>query len=188
MILLILCGSLFSETDRRAEGTFNVNQAEDGRVLVEFKGKNFDVRSYFLEQPKFYAQTAYHIMANPLIQFFLIVSPHLDVTVDHIMRMTLAEIGAEYRGLNLDVVKIDHSKRKVENKGDLSHITQQFVIDLENGFREFVTINLYRNSSYDVSTITRFTLSPSEKEDLDHRIKGNKITSRFHDDTSVGSE
>jgi len=185
IILLSLSCSLWGESDRRAEGDFNTSQQEDGRYLVEFKGKNIDVRSYFPENPKFYAQTAYYIMENPLIQFFLIISPHQDISNDDMIRMTLAQIAREYRGLNLDVINIDRSEKKSGKKDGLTQTNQKFVIDLENGFRELVILHLYRNKQYDVSTLTRFTLSSSEKEDLTHRMNGNQITNRFHDETTV---
>jgi len=185
IIFILLSCSLWGESNRRAEGHFNTSQQEDGRYLVEFKGKSFDVRSHFPASPKFYAQTAYYIMENPLIQFFLIISPHQDISNDDIIRMTLAQIAGEYKGLNLDVINISRSEQKSEKKGHLIHMNQEFVIDLENGFREFVTLHLYRNNHYDVSTLTRFTLGSSEKEELKHRMKGSQITNRFHDETTV---
>ena len=184
-IFFLLFPSLSAESAREAEGYFNTNRQDDGRYLVEFKGMKFEVRSYFPAKPKFSNQSAYHILKDPLMQFFLIVSKHQSVTADHMMRMVLADIGHQYRGLDLQVVNVKKSDLEETESDGLKRIFQQFVLDLSNGFREFVTVNLYRNSEYDVTTLTRFTLSPTEKEDLDYRMKGNDMTKKFHDETQV---
>lgn len=165
----------------KAEGYFNINQKEDRSTLVEFFGEHIYVKTVFPDKPEFANQTAYTINQDPLVQLFFTVGERLDTSNNQMMRMLLSNIDKEYQGLNLRILKIQESTPNVTQRKGLDHYSQQFVVDLTGGYREFVKVNLYRHAEYDVMSLSRFTLSPKEKDDLKHRIRGNDITETFHD-------
>ncbi len=186
LIVCTLCFQLLSgDSAPETEGYFNIDKQNDGTWLVEFNGNNMYVSSYFPNKPTFINQTANNIIRDPLIQLVLMIGNHNNVSEKKIIRMILSNISKEYQGLSIQISEMKESDPKNFKMGDTTRFSQKVVLDLSNEFREFVTVNIFRNPEYDIITFSRFTLSKIEKKDLEYQLKGNAITSEFHAGTEV---
>ncbi len=184
ILISVICfcaAGLLGAVETGNSGQFTVKQTDKGTYQAEFSAEDLAVKTVFPEKPAIENRTANLILQEPLVQMSVLVAEHQDADSENIIEMMMSIIGKEYANMGLQVV----DAQKTEIKRDGPKTEQQYIVDLDNEIREFTTFNIYQNNQYDVIAMTRFILSPDEKDDLDLRTKGNDTAADFLKETTV---
>ncbi len=186
--MLVICLgaiSLWGNPIPHVQGQFKEVQNEEGTFNVEFTGKDFTLKSSFPGKPILSGQTANYIMQNPLVQMSILIAGHENKSPEEIVKMMMSIIGKEYSNMNFKITDAKKTDLKQDDITGGTKSTEQYTIDLDNGFREFTTFNIYQNKGYDIVVMSRFILSSQDKDNTAMQTKGKDIASDFLKKTTV---
>lgn len=160
-------------------GQFSVEERGDGAFVADYKRGDLNVQMTFLGKPQVGQDRITYIYRPPLVQMSFMVLPKEEVRSELQAKVILNSVKTEYEKINLPIKEIKEVDKKNETIGGKRGDSFQYIIDLENGIREFLTVKVVSNGDFDVIPFTRVILSPTEAQDVEMRVKGNSTAANF---------
>ncbi len=115
----------------------------------------------------------------------ILIASHENKSPEEIVKIMMNIIGKEYSNMHFKVTDAQKTDFKQDDISGGTKSTEQYTLELDNGIREFTTFNIYQNNTYDIVVMSRFILSPDEKDNPANQTKGKDIASDFLKDTTV---
>lgn len=165
MGILLLLALLNFTVKEEPSGVYSASYREEGvSIYAEFPGK-----------PEGEGGKLTYVTTNPIVQMSLALAKHDKTSSKALSSAILETVLKEYQSAQMEIQEI---KTGSEEEGP-SRYSIQYIIDLESGIREFLTLTLFRSQEVDLMALTRFILSPEQKEELSLRVKGNSLAEEF---------
>jgi hypothetical protein len=190
LILLIVPFALYGQSltstlKKNIPGEFQLSERGDGTFFADYTRGNLDVQMLFPGKPQIGKDRATYLQRPPLVQLSFMVLTHEDMRAELQAKVVLNSVKNEYDKLRLAIKDVKQSERKRVSSGGNQGESFQYIIDLENGIREFLTVQVFTQDDWDIVPFTRVILSPQETKDMSARIKGNSEAANFFETIQI---